>query len=757
MTAPEANPPVEANASVTASMLDACSHEPIHIPGAIQAHGMLLTIRTADQVVLQVSATCADWLGLEPDALLGSPLGNTLPELAAAISSAEHGAAVVSVAGRALQLSLMVREGLLLIELEPADRWDATAMAALREAPDLLRAVTLATDTTAACVAAADGVQRLSGYDRVMIYRFDEEGNGEVVAESVNPGVPAFLGQHYPAADIPLQARAMMLATRVRLISDSGGQPIPLLPRDNPLDGKPLDLGICSLRAVSPIHLEYLRNMEVGGSLTAAIIIGERLWGLIACHHLTPCYSPRWLRSQAEAVAHALAGALAAGDRARHLRAQVEADRLQRDLLSGLTIDGTADWTAELMHNPRLLDALGASGAVLAYQGATLVSGVVPGERVVDRILEWLRSRMESALFDTDSFRGVLPVLPADATACGMLALRVELGKPHLLVWFRPEQVRTVIWAGDPTKSPHAGRTTDGRLNPRTSFAAWQEQVEGRSRAWSVEERQAATAIGANLRQVVGRIFGMQQALARSNRELTAFAHAAVHDLQEPLRTVASSCVIMRKHIGRIADGLDENTRRPLLEFMGLAEDGAYRGQELIKDLLEFAQIGAENRPADRVSLAKVCEEALTALRSAVEESGAVIEIGPMPAVQGHRRQLIQLIQNLVGNAVKYRGDQPPRITISSRRRADAWEISVVDNGIGIEPRYHDAVFVIFKRLHGKAKYPGTGVGLALCRKVVEQHGGRIWIESQSGAGSVFRFTITDLHEAAEAAVGVSA
>ena len=741
---------------LTASMLDACSREPIHLPGAIQGHGALLTIRTADRAVLQVSASCAEWLGAGPQMLLGRDLADTLPELAVAIASAERGAEEVRISGRALQLSLTTRDGLMLVEVEDAERWDAPALTALRESPNLLRAVTLAVDEAAACEAAAAGVHRLTGYDRVMIYRFDAEGNGEVVAERINPRVASFLGQHYPASDIPLQARAMMMATRVRQISDSGAAPVPLVPRDNPLDGKPLDLGTCSLRAVSPIHLEYLRNMDVGSSLTAAIVVGDRLWGLVACHHLEPRYAPRWMRGQAESIAIALAGALGASDRERHLRAQIEADHLQRDLLSGLTIEAASDWTAELMRNPRLLGALGASGAVLAYQGATQIQGRVPGERTVDRILEWLRSRMTGAVFDTDSFRATLPVLPPDTDACGLLALRIEPGKPHLLVWFRPEQVRTVIWAGDPAKSPHAGHPADGRLNPRTSFAAWQERVRGRSRAWTVEDRQAAMAIGANLRHVVGRIYGMQRALARSNRELTAFAHAAAHDLQEPLRTVAGSCAIMRKHLTRIAEDLDEKASRSLLEFMGLAEDGAHRGQQLIKDLLEFAQIGAEDRPAERVSLATVCEEAIASLRSAIDEAQAVVEIGPLPAVQGHRRQLTQLIQNLVSNAVKYRGDRTPRIAITSQRRSDAWEISVADNGIGIEPRFHDAVFVIFKRLHGKGRYAGTGVGLALCRKVVEQHGGRIWIESAGGAGSVFRFTIADLHDA-QAAAGASA
>jgi PAS domain S-box-containing protein len=223
--------------------------------------------------------------------------------------------------------------------------------------------------------------------------------------------------------------------------------------------------------------------------------------------------------------------------------------------------------------------------------------------------------------------------------------------------------------------------------------------------------------------------------LESSNAELEQFAYVASHDLQEPLRMVASyTQMLARRYQGKLDEDADE--------FIAYAVDGATRMQALINDLLAYSRVGTRGREFEPTDTAAIVDQVMADLNLAAEEAGAQVTRGPLPIVRGDTVQLGQLFQNLIANAIKFRGERPPVVDVTARREGTMWRFAVRDNGIGIDPEYSERIFVIFQRLHARAEYPGTGIGLAICKKIVERHGGRVWLESRPGEGTTFWFTI---------------
>ena len=268
---------------------------------------------------------------------------------------------------------------------------------------------------------------------------------------------------------------------------------------------------------------------------------------------------------------------------------------------------------------------------------------------------------------------------------------------------------------------------------------ALEKKVAGRTE----ELRDANARLSVELderRRAEQRLAEYASELARSNSELEQFAYVASHDLQEPLRMVASfTQLLARRYQGKLDQNADE--------FISFAVDGANRMQQLINDLLAYSRVGTRGKPPAPTDLTEVLQDAEANLHQAIEKSGAVITHDPLPVVNGDQVQLTQLFQNLLANAIKFRNSTAPLIHVSAQAREEDWLLSVKDNGIGMAPEHQERIFAIFQRLHGRGEYPGTGIGLALCKKIVERHGGRIWVESAPGQGSTFYFNILGREE----------
>jgi two-component system, chemotaxis family, sensor kinase Cph1 len=493
--------------------LDNCAREPIHIPGSIQPRGVLAVVHEPQFEVRQVSANVADLLGRSVDSVLGRHLSALIgSEQAARVEQAASAIGnlgrrnpvecVIDVAGQSRLFDAILHRdpgGVLLVELEIAYgarpfSFPNTYQAVRSSLEELNRAATLPElyDT------AARAVRDLTGFDRVMVYRYDDDYNGEVVAEAKQKDLNSFLGLHYPSTDIPAQARALYEKNWIRLISDVDYTPAPLVPSIDPASGKPVDLTYATLRSVSPIHVEYLQNMGVHASMSISLLRHGRLWGLIACHHYSgPHLPPFGTRAAAEFLGSTLSLRLVDRFEDEQLHKQLAAQAVLAKLTAA-TLDDHESLAAALLGAPDLLDLVPADGVIVNIQGDREERGSVPPPEVVSSVVGWARGAGEE-IASSDCLLRELPELDLDPQlAAGVLALILPDGQYAL--WFRHEVQRSVDWGGDPRNKAIAVSEGDGvRLSPRKSFDRWREIVRQRSEPWSPSETETAGALRRHL------------------------------------------------------------------------------------------------------------------------------------------------------------------------------------------------------------------------------------------------------------------
>lgn len=507
--------------------LSNCERELIHLPGSIQPHGVLLVLDGDRHVLVQGSDNVGTLLGLPVGRLMGMELETLGGSLADAVARRlEQGVREVPVPFHAsvnpqgkgsMGVEGMLHrndDGVLILELEPVER-EAAAREAMRLRGILAEAV--ATLGAAASMeelthAAVDIYRQVAGYHRVMVYRFDPHGHGEVVAEAREERLEPFLGLHYPSSDIPRRARDLYLRNRVRVLVDVDYEPVPVLPRLHPPTGEELDMSMSWLRSMSPLHLQYLRNMGVTATLVASLVREGGLWGLIACHHYAPLRVSHAVRAACDLIAEVVATRIAVLENFDRMRSEVLIRRLEGDLAMATVQRG--DWRPALLEDPRaVLRLADATGAVLSFDGEIHPMGDVPGTRELRSLLGWVGDQTPEGGVVASSALGLEEpgLAHSAATASGVLAVPLS-SEGEYLVWLRGEQVREVRWAGNPNKPVLVGDDPLD-LSPRRSFAVWTEQVRGTARSWSARDCNTAAQVGAALRDVVLQVRSMSYLL----------------------------------------------------------------------------------------------------------------------------------------------------------------------------------------------------------------------------------------------------
>jgi light-regulated signal transduction histidine kinase (bacteriophytochrome) len=723
--------------------LAACEREPIRVPGSIQPHGALFVIDADGLVTKAAIGVLAE--GVVAGDPVGRPLADLLPDDARKVidslptrlvagRGAEHLCFLRTEAGTFHFVAHRSGDDIV-VELERALGDEPGSFDEVY--PDVrafLDQVQRTADLQALADLAAREVRRITQLDRALIYRFDEDWNGEVIAEDNGGRLPVYMDLRWPASDIPAQARDLYRLNRLRLIADANYVPAPIAP-----DGGEVDLTYSVLRSVSPVHLEYMRNMETMASMSISLLSGDRLWGLISCHHLDPIRVPYHVRAACEFIGQVVSMQIAAHE-ASALATRREALRgVQSRLLAHMA--GEDHFIDGLLAQPKDLMALtGADGAAVVAAGRCTRIGATPPEARILMLVEWLSTQHREDIFVTDSL--------ADAwhdgealkdQGSGVVAMSISQVHASYVIWFRPEIVRTVSWGGDPAKRAELG--PDGlRLHPRKSFEIWQETVQLRAKPWHEAELDAARELRVAIVDIVLRraeeMAALSERLAAINKELEAFSYSVSHDLRAPFRHVVGYAQLLKKFEG---DRLSERGGR----YIETIIESAISAGQLVDDLLSYSQMGRSTITPVEVDLSAMMAEARANLTVEGDRHRIDWRVGDLAAVRADPVMVRLVVQNLLENALKFSRDREPAvIEIGSEAKEGDVITWVRDNGAGFDMAYVDKLFGVFQRLHREEEFEGTGIGLANVKRIVERHGGRVWAQGEPDKGATFFFAL---------------
>jgi two-component system, chemotaxis family, sensor kinase Cph1 len=759
---------------VSSVSLTNCDREPIQIPNATQAHGVLLTFAQTDLTILQIGQNCEAFLGQPPAAFLGKPLSVLMePEQIEAIVGCMNAdfdnvnplRLSLQVGGTATTFEGIVHrtDGVIVLELE---RFLPTSLGSdERQAVsffDFYKFVKTPIDRiqntqtlTELAHQTVTTIRTLTGFDRVMLYRFEKDGSGNVIAEAKSDRIESFLGLHYPASDIPQQAKELYRLNLLRIIPDAQYEPVLLQPTLNPVTGAPLDLSLSVLRSVSPMHTEYLHNMGVRASMSISLLQDRQLWGLIACHHYAPKQLSYETRTICEFLGQVISFEVGAKAAAEDLDYKMHIQAAQAKFVN--TIASCQNLSDGFERNPAdLMSLVGATGVVFCERGQVISFGQTPPVETISNLLVWIEMQLgEEAIYSTNALvTEYEPLSPSKDVASGLLALRISRIQQTYLLWFRPEVLQTIDWGGKPNKPVTVDADNGVRMTPRKSFELWKETVQRKSLPWKACEIEAALELRMRIIGIVlqkaDELALLNAELERSNIELDAFAYVASHDLKEPLRGIHNYSTFLIEDYG---DKLGEDGTHKLATLMRLTQ----RMEDLIESLLHYSRCGRAELLFEPVNVADVVESVIDVIKISQTATAEFRISRPLPIVQCDRTQLTELFTNLISNGIKYNDRDPKSIEIGyilpTESHADLPAdlqldrsqpiFFVKDNGIGIRAKHFDNIFKIFKRLHPATKYGGgTGAGLTIAKKIVERHGGNLVVTSTFGEGSAFYFTL---------------
>lgn len=707
-----------------------CDQEPIHTPGLIQPHGALLCFRLADGAAPRLSAWSAnavDFIGTAPrldaspaDLRVETVVDEALADAAATGAAGTfHSVALLwTRAERSYDVIVQLQDGLLTLEFEArrlsGDELDRFAIQAHRGIESLRRHRSLETLLDAA----VRTMRAITGFDRVMGYVFRHDESGDVVAESVRDDLPPYLGRRYPAADIPQQARRLYVINTIRIIPDIGYTAVPVLAAP---DLPNLDMSHGVLRSVSPIHVEYLQNIGVAASMSVSLVIGGRLWGMIACHHLSPLLVPYSIRMACDVIAQVISSTIGGIEQATRAEHMQRCTRLCAELVAMVSArqdDALATIAAKADDVAACLDC---TAFVAISGGQYFIHGAV--DRSVAEALRSVWPGLGAASVTEYDCRGEWPdeVAAKMGRWIGVLALRFDSSRDGWLFALRPEQIEEITWGGNPEPQYRPGPFGE-RLTPRGSFNAWRETVRDCAAPWTAHQVEAARMFAAELQNVMAQ---QHAELERARMQMLAILG---HDLRDPLQSISMAASLLERTGGEQAGGRQGST----LSRRILASSN--RMQRLVRDVLDVYRIRSGQGlgiALDDIDLVQVLHDVVEEARMAHPAVRIELDLPATLRVNGDADRLAQALGNLLGNA-RHHGNMDHPIRVSAGADAGQVRLTVWNVASPIPDEVAERLFRADKGSHrndatpGARQHGGLGLGLFIAHEIVISHGGAI-------------------------------
>lgn len=718
-----------------------CDKEPIHILGRVQAHGFLIAVDTESLLISFTSYNTIDFLHVEAEDLLGSHLDT----FEALIISNGHISQVlklgksqktfetvnpfpIQIGDKSFYLIISISGDNYLLEFEPVTLQYDIQNQIGRSVSEILSGK----DLKILLNNTAKQIKQIIQYDRVMIYKFHEDGHGEVISELKNDDLEPFYGLHYPASDIPKQARELYKLNYTRIIADVNSIDAPILTQQ---EDAALDLTHSVLRAVSPMHIQYLKNMGVESSFSISLISNDELWGLIACHN----YSPKFIDYKAREAAKLIGKIVSSALEYREGEEESEQNNSYQEAMNLLSLHLTKDEsivTALTKQFYSLKDITGATGVAILFEKEITIIGITPDEQQLRTLFDWLNLTMDDAIYYTHRLPEVFhPAKEYKETGSGIIASMISKDLDEIIVWFKPEQISSIQWAGNPEKP--IIQSEDGLMNlsPRNSFEIFSQLVENTAVKWTNTEVANVIKIREKIINAINKKAGeiriLNERLKRAYDELDTFSYTISHDLRTPLTSIKSYTELVISS----NQSLDEKGKM----LLGRVVAGADKMGFLINEILKLARVGRAELELESLDMDKLIHETAAEVTSSINSPNLEMVFGYLPPIAGSYALISQVFANLIGNAVKYSaGIEKPSVLIEGIVEEEEIVYKIKDNGIGIQADHHDKVYELFKRMDNVKDIAGTGVGLAIVKRIIEKHNARIWFESELKVGTVF-------------------
>ena len=745
-----------------------CGTIPLHNTNAIQPHAVLLVVSVIDFHIIQISANVCEWLGLSVEEVLDHPLEKILETKCVTDIRGKYKDSFlrnvvpvhltfISNIKKTYLARIHEKEHYILIEVEFINEISEVRRPFVNVYERLQQiniGIIQSADVSELAMTACTEIKRISGFDKVMIYTFDDSWNGLVIGEAMEEGMESYIGLKFPASDVPKQARDLYLRNPYRIIPDRQYKKVSLIPELNKVTNGPTNLTDVKSRSVVDVHLEYLANMNVQASMSTRIIHNESLWGLIACHHR----GPKILSFEECAVFELMSNVISS--KLSSLVNQFRSDARMRLMSQLYEISSKVLLFDTLMgvfrkYGSEITKLLGGDGSAICWDGEIFTNGIAPQEDQVKVLSTWLRTKDFRTVVEINSLPEAFePAKEYSSVASGILILPIQPYDGNFILSFKMEAVKTVSWGGNPDNVITFEKNST-QYHPRNSFAIWKETVRHTANPWSEEELIAAerfrnVVVEITLKRLTSTLeqkvtertheLGISnEKLSRALEELQDLTHVTSHDLQEPVRKILLFASELDKPL--------ESDKKKV--YIGKIVKASRRISSLISELVNISTVRG-NRVFQKSDLQVIVHSVLRKFEKVILGNNINVVTDNLPVVDAVPEQMEQLFTKIIDNALKFRS---PAVQSQIEIKADIVStvsinavedgsggfvrISVSDNGIGFNEKHADKLFKVFETLH-PGQYDGTGSSLAIAKRIVESHGGKIFARGKENEGAIF-------------------